>query len=211
MTMATLKDFLKRLAVPANKYQEYEGEETEPLCTDNTKVSQQSPCHKPTIDGKLTSRILIASMIPVTLVVVVVFSFLSIADHEKNTVSRSIVNSVCGISSLFMISLFCLSRKFGKKITKPGHDDYLSHAPKIVFTWLFGVSLLFDSGLRITENVDNIVDNKTNIYGHFPRNIFTNRHHRLLRIMLAAFLRHLLFKACLPIDTFYWISRWPSW
>ena len=166
--MATLKDFLKRLAVPSNTDQEYEGEETEPLFTDNTNVSQPTPFQKPIIDGKLTSRMLITSLIPVTLIVVVVFSFLSIADHEKNAVSRSIVNSFCGISSLFMISLFCLSKKFGKKITKPGHDDYLSHAPKIVFTWLFGVSLLFDSGLRIIENVDNIVDNKKNIHGHFP-------------------------------------------
>ena len=73
------------------------------LCTDNTGVCQTTPCQTASVDGKLTSRMLIASMLPVTFVVVMVFSFLSAANHQGNIVPLNIVNSFCGISSLCVI------------------------------------------------------------------------------------------------------------
>ena len=112
-------------------------------------------------DGKLSSRILVAALVPVLLVVVVVVSLRSKLNHTYSLEGLTIIDILAGISAMFMILLLCLTSKFGNSLLRRRNTESFSHTPKLFFTWIFGVAMIGWCGLKMVQRIEESA-NKTN-------------------------------------------------
>ena len=154
--MESLKEFVKGIALPLDE--------------ENTRRTEQRKKYRNR--GKLTSQILTACMIPVVAVVVAIFYIRGVMGHADNLALLGITDALIAVSSVFMILLCGLSYKFGAKVSVKKEVLVLSHTPKLIFMWIFGLCLLFLALLKFIETMDYVV-RKTNQSAIFssPRTI----------------------------------------
>ena len=150
--MASLKEFVKGIALPLDE--------------ENTRRKDKSKRYRNS--GKLTSQILTACMIPVFAIAVAIFYIRGVMGHADNLASLGITDALGVVLSVFMILLCGLSFKFGEKISVKKEVLLLSHTPKLIFMWIFGLCLLFLPLLKFIETMDYVVQKRN------PSDVFSS-------------------------------------
>ena len=113
--------------------------------------------NRPTItDGKVSSIVLVASLIPIFFVIIIVLS-IEPSIRKPNPFSWGLTELMFAAGSFFSIFLSMAAYRNRTKWLAGLRVPELSHKPRLLFLWIFGFGVIIYAALNMSVNIDCII------------------------------------------------------
>ena len=124
-----------------------------PLAVGNPVMHHQRPTNS---DGKISSSVLVACLIPILFVMIFVLS-ITPSVRNPNPLSWGLVEIWLAFGFLSSISLSIRAYRHRGEYLFGLRAPELSQNPKLLFLWIFGFGVIVHSGLNMSINIDCII------------------------------------------------------